>query len=157
MKLNKFLKYGALLSTALIATSCGEDYLDRQPEGDLSEEAVRDVMAKDPEQITAFVNGAYMNLYNGGQYATSHDVYGMYCWRLATDLMVDDVAFTRNIQWFSFDYQLDNRLYNYRRVVATWRELYQVIDNANNIITLMNPTDGSAVTDKFNRQVLGEA
>ncbi|MDE6587190.1 MAG: RagB/SusD family nutrient uptake outer membrane protein [Paramuribaculum sp.] len=157
MKLNKFFKYGVLLSTALVATSCGDSYLDEQPRGDLSEEAVRDVMAKDPDQINAFVNGAFMNLYNGGQYATNHDVYGFYCWRLATDLMVDDIAFTRNIQWFSYDYQLDNRLYNYRRVVATWRELYQVIDNANNIITLMKPGEGETVTETFNRKVLGQA
>lgn len=157
MKLNKFFKYGVMLSTALLATSCGESYLDEQPKGDLSEEAVRDVMAKDPSQITAFVNGAYMNLYNGGDYATNHDVYGMYCWRLASDLMCDDVAFTRNLQWFCYDYQLDNRLYNYRRVVATWRQLYQVVDNANNIITLMKPEEGETVTEKFNRQVLGQA
>ena len=157
MKLNKFFKYGVLLSTALVATSCGDSYLDEQPRGDLSEEAVRDVMAKDPNQINAFVNGAFMNLYNGGQYASNHDVYGFYCWRLATDLMVDDIAFTRNIQWFSYDYQLDNRLYNYRRVVATWRELYQVIDNVNNIITLMKPGEGETVTETFNRKVLGQA
>lgn len=157
MKLYKLLKYGALVSTALVATSCGDDYLDRQPAGDLSEEAVRDVMASDPEQITAFLNGAYMNLYNGGQYASNHDVYGMYCWRLASDLMVDDIAFTRNIQWFCYDYQLDNRLYNYRRVVKTWQQLYQVVDNANNIITLLLPEGGGEATDAFSRKVLGEA
>lgn len=157
MKLNKIFKYGVMLSAALLVSSCGEDYLNEQPKGDLSEEAVRDVMAKDPSQISAFVNGAYMNLYNGGQYASSHDVYGMYAWRLATDLLCDDVAFTRNIQWFCYDYQVDNRLYNYRRVVKTWQQLYQVIDNANNIITLMKPEAGEQVTEKFNRQVLGQA
>lgn len=156
MKLNKISGLGIVAAMGVALAGCGDSYLDESPTGFIDEDAVRDVMANDPEQIMAYVNGEYMNLYDGGQWGTNHDNCGFFTWRLASDLACDDVAFPRNAQWFCYDYQLDNRIYNYRRVNSTWRELYQVIDNANEIITLLKPAEGEMVDDPFLRRILGQ-
>lgn len=157
MKIRNILIFGLTLAAGMSLTSCGEDYLDRKPEGNLSEETVQDIIANEPDKISALVTGTIMNFSDGGELASSHDDTGFWAIRLASDLNCEDIAFTRNIQWFAYDYQRDNRLYNYRRVAGCWNQLYQVVTNCNELITLMLPSDGSEVTDPFSRKVLGQA
>ncbi|MBD5263462.1 MAG: RagB/SusD family nutrient uptake outer membrane protein [Bacteroides sp.] len=142
-------------ATLLSAAACSEDYLDLRPEGLIDAEDVAATMQADPSKVQSYVTGAYMNFYNGGDYATSHDIFGMPDLFIATFMMTDDVTLPRNAQWFSFDYQLDNRLADYRRTAATWREIYQVVNDCNTVIELLKPAEGEEPS-KENAQMLGQ-
>lgn len=153
---NTFYKL-SMISAAVLISSCGDDYLETSPTHVLEEEAVTETMQKDPSQVQAYVTGAYLNLYCGGDYWVSHDDFGLPAIKLATDLLCDDIAYNRDVHYFCYDYQLDNRMGNYRRTGSTWNQLYQVVDNANTIITMLKPAEGEAVADATAQTMLGEA
>ncbi|MCI5664873.1 MAG: RagB/SusD family nutrient uptake outer membrane protein [Mediterranea sp.] len=153
---NTFYKL-SMISAAVLISSCGDDYLETSPTHVLEEEAVTETMQKDPSQVQAYVTGAYLNLYCGGDYWVAHDDFGLPAIKLATDLLCDDIAYNRDVHFFCYDYQLDNRMGNYRRTGSTWNQLYQVVDNANTIITMLKPAEGEAVADATAQTMLGEA
>lgn len=155
MKLNTIYK-GLAVSTLLLATACSDDYLETTPDRFLDEEAVSNVMKEDPSQVQAYVTGAYMNFYCGGDYWMSHDDFGIPAIKLSTDLWGEDIAYHRDVHFFCYDYQLDNRSDNYRRTGSTWNQLYSVIDNTNTIITMLKPGEGEEVSEQA-QVMLGEA
>jgi hypothetical protein len=59
--------------------------LENTPDRFLDEESVSGVMKEDPSQVQAYVTGAYMNFYCGGDYWMSHDDFGIPGIKLATD------------------------------------------------------------------------
>lgn len=156
MKFHNIALKGLALSALIVASSCSDDFLDTKPDGLIDAEDVNATMQKDPSLVQSYLTGAYMNFYNGGEWRTSHDVYGIQGLRIALDMMTDDVTLPRNAQWFSFDYQLDNRMSSYRRTIATWRELYQVINDANTVIEFLKPADDSEPEGDV-RKMLGQA
>lgn len=157
MKLKNTIFKGFVVCSILLATSCSDDYLETTPSRYLEEEAVTETMQKDPSQVQAYVTGAYMNFYCGGDYWTTHDDFGLPAIKLATDLLCEDIAFPRNAQWFCYDYQVDNRMGNYRRPRTIWNQLYSVIDNANTIITMLKPAEGEEPSSESAKIMLGEA
>lgn len=157
MKLYMKSLFSALLAAALLMTACSEDYLETTPTHVLDQESVNDVMQSDPAQVQAYVTGALLNTYCGGDYWTSHDDFGLPAIKLATDLMCDDIAYTNDNHFFCYDYQMDNRLGNYRRVSATWNQFYNLIDNCNTIITMLKPAEGETVEDDQVATMLGSA
>ncbi len=157
MKLKNSIYNGFAAGALLLATSCSGDYLDTAPTQYIDEESVTETMQKDPSQVQAYVTGAYMNFYCGGDEWTSHDDFGIPSIKLATDLLCEDIAYNRDVHFFCYDYQLDNRMGNYRRTKSMWNQLYTVIDNSNTIITMLKPADGGMPTDKSAKIMLGEA
>lgn len=157
MKIKDILFNSIAVAAIAMAAGCSEDYLDTKPEGVVEESDVNEVMSADPSQVQSYVTGMELNLYCGGDYWTTHDDFGLPAMRLATELWCGDVAFSINQQWFSFDYQMDNRMGDYRRTNTIWNQMYNVIDNANTIITMLKPADGEEVTDETARAILGEA
>ena len=156
MKLKRYLYSGIAASALLFTTACSEEYLNTEPNAYLEEEAVSDVMKEDPSQVAAYVTGAYMDLYCGDKYWMSHDDFGLPAIKLATDLFCEDIAYTNDAHFFCYDYQLDNRLGNYRRTGSTWNQLYSVIDKTNTIITMLKPNEGEEVLESA-AVMLGEA
>ena len=157
MKIKNIIFRGVAVAAMAVAASCSEDYLETEPAGTVQESDVNDVMTADPAKVQSYVTGMQMNLYCGGDYWTTHDDFGLPATRLATELWCEDVAFSINQQWFCYDYQLDNRLGDYRRTNGVWNQMYLVVDNANQIITMLKPAEGEEVTDKTSRAILGEA
>ena len=156
MKFKNIIYKGFAAGALLLATSCSEDFLETTPDRYLDEETIQEAVQADPSKVQAYVTGAYMDFYCGGDYWTSHDDFGIPAIKLATDFFCEDIAYHRDIHWFCYDYQLDNRLGNYRRVKSTWNQLYSIIDKTNSIITMLKPTDGSEPTDDAKIK-LGEA
>lgn len=157
MRTKNILLNGFVVTSLMLATACSEDYLETVPTQYLEEKAVTETMQKDPSQVQAYVTGAYSNLYIGGDYRSSHDDFGLPAIKLATDLYCEDIAYPLDSHWFCYDYQLDNRQNNYRRVKSTWNQLYEVIDNANTIITMLKPEGGGEPASKAAKIMLGEA
>lgn len=156
MKFNNIIFKGAIVGALVMASSCSEDFLETQPSQFLDGEDVSASMQEDPSKVQSYVTGAYMNLYDGGEQRQSHDDFGLPAIKIFTDLLCEDVAYHRDAHFFCFDYQLDNRLGNYRRTVSTWRQLYQVVDNANTIIELLKPADGEQPEGDV-KKMLGQA
>ena len=77
MKINMKSIFGVLLLGAAMLTACSEDYLETKPTHVLDQESVNDVMQADPAQVQAYVTGALLNTYCGGDYWTSHDDFGI--------------------------------------------------------------------------------
>ena len=61
---------------------------------------------------------------------STHDDFGLKAFHIATDMMCEDVAYLR-WNWFQFDYQIDNRMENYRRTRSTWGQFYEIIAKVN--------------------------
>lgn len=156
MKSNNILFKGIVMSTALFAASCSDSYLNTEPSQFLDEDAVSEAL-QDPTKVQALITGAYMNFYNGGDYHTRHDDFGYPAIVITTDLLCEDVAYHRDQHFFCYDYQLDNRLGNYARTVSMWRQLYQVIDNTNDIIEMLKPTDSRPAPEGQLKSMLGQA
>ncbi|MDR0962640.1 MAG: RagB/SusD family nutrient uptake outer membrane protein [Mediterranea sp.] len=148
---------GVAICSILLATACSKDFLETTPTLYPEESDVVGTMQDDPSQVQAYVTGAYSNFYCGGDYWASHDDFGIPAIKLATDFMCEDIAYPRDIHWFCYDYQLDNRMSSYRRTSSSWRQLYQVVDNANTIITMLKPAEGEEVTDQSIKTKLGAA
>ena len=115
--------------------------------------------AKDYGILQPRIENLQNNLYCGGNYWTSHDDFGLPANRLMMDLWGEDIAYYRDQQWFCYDYQLDNRLGNYRRTNSLWKQLYDVIDGCNSLVGCIKPTDGNDTLpqeESKGRAILGE-
>lgn len=133
-----------LLATALSA--CSGDYLDTEDRTALEPDAVAEAAGRNPD---IFLNGIWSWLveYNtSGSSSTVHDDFSFMSVLLACDCMSEDIAFSAN-QWFIYDYELDNRMWNYRRTVANWSTFYTAISKANEVINLY-PDGGSTADEK---------
>ena len=94
MKLKNSIFGILLIGAAALTVSCSENYLETSPTDVADQETVSKVMQDDPSQVQAYVTGALMNLYCGGDYWISHDDFGLPAVKLATDLMCEDIAYT---------------------------------------------------------------
>lgn len=158
MKLKNILYTGAAALSLMALSACGEDYLATAPTGTLDDSGLEAAL-QDPEKVKALMSGAYFNFYSGGNLVPSgaHDAWGFTHMRLASELLCDDVAFTRDQSWFCFDYQLDYWQPNYRRASYTWEQLYQVVDNVNDVIAMLKPTADRPAPEGSLKTMLGEA
>lgn len=157
MKLKNISIYGLVLGAAFALSACSKDFLDTTPNEFLEEESVIGAMQKDLSQVQALVTGAYSNLYSGNNYRPAHDVTGLPALHLAMDVQTEDVAYHRDVHYFCYDYQLDYWQGNYRRATSTWQQLYQVIDNVNQVIQILKPEDGKEPATRGAKIMLGEA
>lgn len=157
MNIHNIIYKGLALCTLTFAVACSDDYLETEPTRFLEEDAVTEATQTDPSKVQAYVTGAYYNFYCGGDYWTAHDDFGIPAIKLATDLFCEDIAYNNDAHFFCYDYQLDNRLGNYRRTSSTWNQLYSVIDNTNTIIKMLKPAEGETVEEESAQTMLGEA
>lgn len=149
----KFTKYiaGGLLAIAALS-SCSDSYLDTEYTAYLDADAASDAAGKNPD---VFLNGmwSWMITYNqSGSTSTVHDDFGYMSVLHSTDMMSEDIVMG-SLHWFQYDYQLDNRMYNYRRTLADWTCFYTMIAKANEIISLY-PNGGETEDQKA---LLGQA
>lgn len=157
MNIKNTIFKGLAISSLTLIAACSDDYLDTKSTQYIDEDAVIGTTQNDPSKVQAYVTGTYMNFYCGGDYWTSHDDFGIPAIKLVTDLACEDIAYNRDANFFCYDYQLDNRLGNYRRTSSMWNQLYSVIDNTNTIIQMLKPAEGEEVDNTSAKIMLGEA
>ena len=115
----KYTKYIGILAAAFMMSSCGEDFLDKEPSENASAEQIQDAIEHDPTAIQAYITGYYKNLF-APEAQQSYDDFGLKAFELATDLMGDDMAY-KTQHFFVYDYLLDNRGSSYRRPTTCWQ------------------------------------
>ncbi len=123
----KILKYMSIGLIALTLGSCGKDYLDTEYTTYLDQDAAGEAAGRNPD---VFLNGMWSWQV---EYQTNHDTFGFMSTLLAKDVMSEDIAFSGN-HWFIYDYDFDNRMFNYRRTTQDWLFFYTDIAKANDII-----------------------
>ncbi len=121
---------------ALTMGSCGENYLDTEYTANLDSETASELIESDPDALSAYLNGIWSFMVSfdvSGNEA--HDDFSFMSVLHATDVMGEDITF-HNYSWFGYDYELDNREYNYRRTLVNWLTFYTMIAKTNEIIDL---------------------
>jgi len=143
----KILKYMSMGLLTLAMASCSSDYLDREDLRGLDAEAAATAAGNNPD---VFLNGIWSHLVD--MYGDQHDTFNFMATLHACDMMTEDIAMGAE-HWFNSDYQLDNRMYNYRRVNVAWTTFYTTISKANEVIGLY-PDGGNTDGEKA---LLGQA
>lgn len=142
----KFAKYFAAgLISVMGLASCGDDFMDTEYTQYLDQESAGVAAAGEP---AVFLNGLWSWMVS---YQSSHDDFGVASVMHATDMMGEDIAMYAD-SWFVYDYDFDNREYNYRRTGSTWKIFYTMIAKANEIISLYPEASNSQV-----KALLGQA
>jgi starch-binding outer membrane protein, SusD/RagB family len=118
----------AIVISSVGVTGCSKSFLD-EPKPTSSIPA-SDIYASD-FGVRSFLNGIYRNLRT--QWGTSTDAWGITAVNLAREVKGLDVVLPDQ-NWYSFDYQHDNREPTYRRVSFTWNFFFQTVNEANNLI-----------------------
>ena len=131
---------------ALALGSCGSDYPDTEYTRHLDAETAGEAAGRNPD---VFLNGMWAWQV---EYSTAHDSFGLMSTLLAKDMMSEDIAVSA-FHWFCYDYDFDNREYNYRRTSKDWELFYTDIAKANEIISLY--PDGGQTADE--KALLGQA
>lgn len=125
-----------------MVSGCSDDFLNTQPTDKLSKDDLDYYMNQNPDSldalVTSYVNGLYATMIT---YQGNHDVFGQKAVDLSMDLQGMDMVQTIH-HWFGWDYLMENRDFNYRRVNQTWIYYYQLILAANNALKVLpdNPT-----------------
>lgn len=127
MKISKYI--AASLVCIMTLTSCGDSFMDVEYTNRLDQEAAGEAAAKNP---SVFLNGMWSWMVAS---QSSHDDFGYMSVMHSTDMMSEDIAMAA-FSWFGYDYDFDNRMYNYRRTKANWATYYTMISKANEIISL---------------------
>lgn len=127
MKISKYIAAGLIGIMGL--TSCGDDFMDVEYTEQLDQTTAGEAAAKDP---SVFLNGMWSWMVST---VSSHDDFGVMSIMHSTDMMSEDIAMAA-FSWFGYDYDFDNRMYNYRRTSSNWKILYTMISKANEIISL---------------------
>lgn len=127
----------ALLSTAVVFSSCSKDYFETEVGSYLSgnrKAEMESVSSSKARIIRGEIGGLYSVLYqfnlNGN---TAHDYFGLKSIHLATDLTGEDMVQEARSH-FIFDYEMDNRGADYRRTYLMWSLFYKMISSSNEML-----------------------
>ena len=142
----KVLKYMSMGLLALALGSCSSDYLDTEYTRHLDAQAAGEAAGRNPD---VFLNGIWSWQV---EYTSNHDTFGLMSVLLAKDMMSEDIAVSA-FHWFCYDYDFDNREFNYRRTNQDWELFYTDIAKANDIISSF-PKGASTAGEKA---LLGQA
>lgn len=137
----KFFKYITAGVLAMSLYSCSSDFLETEDTEYLDATAAGEAAAQNPD---VFLNGmwSYMVEYQG-----YHDSFGFMSTLLACDMQSEDIACSAN-HWFIYDYQMDNRAYDYRRTQGNWVLFYTEISKANEVLSLYPNRDKLSDAEK---------
>lgn len=141
-------KFKFLLVLLVLASSCAEDYLDKDSRGNFSSQQLQDLANSSPEAALTITSGLeggnyfYLNDFATGGNGNIHDDFGHMSVNLGTDLMSNDMMQTQS-HWFVNYYNYTGRTEPSIRTDMVWKFYYKVIRNMNDALVLV-PED---VTD----------
>lgn len=152
----KTIKYSIVALAALTLSACSEDFLTNDFRSGLDADAVETLLEESPDAvINSYVNGIYSYMVEAVSYDNdNHDNFTFASILHTADMTGQDMVQATS-HWFNYDYDWDNRMYNYRRTRSHWSTLYTMIAKANTIIDLFpeEPAEDNVVA----RAGLGQA
>jgi len=111
-------------------------------------EVVKDEILANAEGLEVAMNGIYSTMYNRLDFVTAnaHQCFGNMAVTLTADLMGDDMVQTaQGAGWFWKDYNYEQRsrfTSKIWRCYFTWKYFYEIISNANYIISATDSAEG---------------
>ncbi len=146
--MKKYLIIPLALVISLMFTNC-EDYLDTNPDGAiLTEDQVKDVVAKDASKLAAEINGLYSIMKAEGAGGGSQEDFGYPGIAVKLEHNGQDVVGdVTGYNWFSGDQDYTNRNYTYRSPRVVWNIFYKQIMMANSVINKV-PADSEELIAK---------
>jgi hypothetical protein len=144
-----------VLITAMIAGGCKKNYLETSP----SNAVTVDVIFKTTEGAQTALDGLYRLTYTFGiEQNGNHDLFGQKSFDLIMDLMGTDMVVNKQgYNWFNGDYRYTAGASPAptSRSYTTWLYYYQVVNNANSIISNIDAAAGAqSDKDKIKGQAL---
>lgn len=135
--------FAIIIAVSLLA-SCGDSFMDTEYTSYLDSETAAELAAKDPSALNAYMLGAFSYLVKSDITGSdAHDDFSHMAVLHATDMMGQDISIS-GTHWFNYDYDNDNREFNYRRTLANWLTYYTTIAKANEILDLFKEEPESA-------------
>ena len=151
--MNKITKFLFLGAAALSAVSCLEEV---EPTAYVSEGKLTEIATEDPgKTFSAAVAGLYNDFQQYVHTDMSHNYFGQKSFDYLTSLMGNDMVMTGLFAMSWYHYILDYRGQNYVATSNRWREYYRVIDNANNILKLIDPETATSDIKSYQAIALG--
>lgn len=141
-----YIKYILFGATLLLASSCGNDWLNIEP----SNKVQTETSLKTLKELNFTLNGIYSKMQNSDGYSGRIMYYG--------DVTADDMQANGDTKRTSSYY-----LYKYNKTNAPstfWRIPYEIIRNANIILTKIEDIplgDGSEENEAYMKEVKGQA
>lgn len=142
--------YAALL---FLIPSCSDDFLDTEYTDGIDKGTAIELAESDPEALNGYLLGIFKHLVSwdiGGD--ESHDDFSFMSVLHATDMMGENIV-QKYSSHFTYDYQLADRMYNYRRTKINWLTFYTAIAKANEIIDFFSEEPTTAGS----KGILGQA
>ncbi|WP_347841031.1 RagB/SusD family nutrient uptake outer membrane protein [uncultured Draconibacterium sp.] len=154
----KKIKYLFAIVAVAFFAGC-EDHLDVQPDGSiLTEDQVKDVLAKDPAKLQSEVNGLYsiMKAWPATTGSSNfQEDFGMPGIAAKLDHNGQDlVGDVTGYNWFSGEQDLTNRNFTYRAPRVVWNQFYMQMRTANSIISKMDRETEDPVAKNYLGQAL---
>lgn len=121
----------------LSAVSCIEEV---SPSAYVSQERLTEIAAENPgKTFSAAVAGLYNDMQQYVEEDVQHNYFGQKSFDYLTSLMGNDMVMTGQYGMSWYHYLIDYKGQNYIPTSNRWHEYYRVIDNANNILKLIDP------------------
>jgi len=141
-----------------LMTGCSDEYLDREPSGNITGEQLQEASKTNPDISKAMVSGIYTLTFVQGTGETSgHDDYGQKSIDIATDLMTGDMALGgKTYTWFATVYELQGQKSTDDRPMMNWKYYFTIIKAANEVIDGLGGSDAMP-EDPTNRAWFGQA
>lgn len=139
----KKIIYTICLAAGIMFAGCS-DLMETSPSGEVDKKLI----LKDVNSVKVAMNGIYSTMYNRIDFVTAnaHQCFGNMAVTLCAELMGDDMVQTaQGAGWFWKDYNYEARVrYTSKiwRCYFTWKYFYEIISNANYILSAENTAEG---------------
>lgn len=150
--MKKIFSYIIICSSLLMASGCGEDYLERVPTNSVTDE---DLFSTVNGAETA-LNGIHRSTY---AYYDNHGRFGQKSIDIIIDFMADDyLQLERGYGWFVRWYQyLESRNINSEDLEYAWSYYYDIIDNVNLLLANVDNASDAALNESLVKNIKGQA
>lgn len=155
----KHVKLILIFITALVFTSCSDDYLVAEPTEVVSSDQLGQIANLKPDALNSLLAGIYTTMYTAGSGGTTnHDDFGQKGYDIYTDMLCSDMVLAGlNYGWYT-------RVVNYQAPVnfidnvnyQPWRYYYRIILSSNQIIEAFGGNDFTPETDEA-KHIMGQA
>ena len=127
-------KIAIILSVLTLGFTLSSCIKDTEPTGTITQERLSEVIQAHPEKFEATINGIYNDYATWSNPGISHNYFGQKGFDYLTSLQGNDMIMTGRIAMSLYHYLLDYWQQDYNATLTRWREYYNHIANANNVL-----------------------
>ncbi len=120
-----------VLTAGSMMTACLKN---TQPTETITQERLAEVIQAHPEKFEATINGIYNDFATWSNPGISHNYFGQKGFDYLTSLMGNDMIMTGRFNFSLYHHLLDYWQQDYAATQTRWREYYNHIANANNVL-----------------------